>query len=134
MEGGQHVGRVEGEAAEEPGRVEGASVAGREGTRRSLGEKAKVSEEAVRRKGAGRFQRILGEMFGARRRARHANPPSADGERQSLYFAHVMCTDRDLVAGVARARLPMLQTWFPEWTRLGVRVARGREPRRRRRG
>ena len=98
MEGGQHVGRVEGEAAEEPGRVEGASVAGREGTRRSLGEKAKVSEEAVRRKGAGRFQRILGEMFGARRRARHANPPSAAGERQSLYFAHAMCTDRNLVA------------------------------------
>jgi hypothetical protein len=30
----------------------------------------------------------------------------ADGERQSLYFAHAMCTDRDLVAGVARARLP----------------------------
>ncbi len=29
-----------------------------------------------------------------------------DGERQSLYFAHAMCTDRDLVAGVARARLP----------------------------
>ena len=46
------------------------------------------------------------KCFGARRRARHANPPSADGERQSLYFAHVMCTDRDLVAGVARARLP----------------------------
>ncbi len=31
---------------------------------------------------------------------------SADGERQSLYFAHAMCTDRDLVARVARARLP----------------------------
>jgi hypothetical protein len=31
---------------------------------------------------------------------------SADGERQSLYFAHAMCTDRDLVAGVARAQLP----------------------------
>jgi len=31
---------------------------------------------------------------------------SADGERQSLYFAHAMCTDRNLVAGVARARLP----------------------------
>jgi hypothetical protein len=44
-------------------------------------------------------------MFGARRRARHPNPPSADGEHQSLYFTHVMCTDRDLVAGVARARL-----------------------------
>ena len=42
---------VEGEAAEEPGRVEGASVTGWEGTRRS--EKAKVSEESVRRKGGG---------------------------------------------------------------------------------
>ena len=60
---------------------------------------------------------------------------SADGERQSLYFAHAMCTDRNLVAGVARARLPYrLQTWFPEWTQLGVHVARGLEPRRRRRG
>ena len=28
----------------------------------------------------------------------------------------------------------MLQTWFPEWTRLGVHVTRGLEPRRRRRG
>ena len=48
---GPHGGGVEGEAAEEPGRVEGASVAGWEGTRRS--EKAKVSEEALRRKGGG---------------------------------------------------------------------------------
>jgi hypothetical protein len=47
---GPHGGGVEGEAAEEPGRVEGASVAGWEGTRR----KAKVSEEAVRKKGGGR--------------------------------------------------------------------------------
>ena len=52
------------------------------------------------------LRRILGEMLGARRRARHANRPSVAGERQSLYFAHAMCTDRDLVAGVARARLP----------------------------
>ena len=42
---GPHGGEVEGEATEEPGRVEGASVAGWEGTRRS--EKAKVSEEAL---------------------------------------------------------------------------------------
>ena len=48
---GPHDVGVEGEAAEEPGRVEGASVAGWEGTRRS--EKAKVSEEALRRKGGG---------------------------------------------------------------------------------
>ena len=45
------MGVGEGGAAEEPGRVEGASVAGWEGTRRS--EKAKVSEEALRRKGRG---------------------------------------------------------------------------------
>ena len=46
MEGmGPHGGGVEGEAAEEPGRVEWASVVGWEGTRRS--EKAKVSEEAL---------------------------------------------------------------------------------------
>ena len=37
--------------AEEPARVAGESAAGRKGTRRS--EKAKVSEEAVRRKGGG---------------------------------------------------------------------------------
>ena len=48
---GPHGGGVEGETVEEPGRVEGASDAGWEGTRRS--EKAKVSEEAVRRKNGG---------------------------------------------------------------------------------
>ena len=48
---GPHGGGVEGEAAEEPGRVERAPVASWEGMRR--GEKAKVSEEAVRRKGGG---------------------------------------------------------------------------------
>jgi len=48
---GPHGGGVEGEAAEEPGRFEGASVAGWEGTRRC--EKSKVSEEALRRKGGG---------------------------------------------------------------------------------
>jgi hypothetical protein len=42
---GPHDVGVEGEAAEEPGRVEGASVAGWEGTRRS--EKANLSEEAL---------------------------------------------------------------------------------------
>ena len=47
-----HGGGVEGEDAEEPGRVERAPVASWEGMRRS--EKAKVSEEAVRRKGGGR--------------------------------------------------------------------------------
>ena len=48
---GPHGGGVEGEVAEEPGRVERAPVASWEGMRRS--EKAKVSEEAVRRKGGG---------------------------------------------------------------------------------
>ena len=52
MEGiGPHGGGVVGEVAEEPGRVERAPVASWEGMRRS--EKAKVSEEAVRRKGGG---------------------------------------------------------------------------------
>ena len=51
---GPHGGGVEGEVAEEPGRVERASVAGWEGMRRS--EKARVSEEAVRRKGGGRVE------------------------------------------------------------------------------
>ena len=56
---------------------------------------------------------------------------SADGERQSLYFAHAMCTDRDLVAGVARAQLPYAAnmvsgvdaagcgTWCGAWNRGG---------------
>ena len=48
---GPHGGGVEGEVVKESGRVERASVAGWEGMRRS--EKAKVSEEAVRRKGGG---------------------------------------------------------------------------------
>jgi hypothetical protein len=48
---GPHGGGVEGEAVEEPGRVERAPVASWEGMRRS--EKAKVSKEAVRRKGGG---------------------------------------------------------------------------------
>ena len=50
---GPHGGGVEGEAAEEPGRVERASVAGWEACGMSRSEKAKVSEEAVRRKGGG---------------------------------------------------------------------------------
>ena len=51
MEGtGPHGGGVKGEAAEEPGRVERASVAGWEGMRRS--EKAKVPEEALLTGGA----------------------------------------------------------------------------------
>ena len=44
--------------AEEPARVAGDSAAGRKGARRS--EKARVSEEAVRRKGRGGSPRKLG--------------------------------------------------------------------------
>jgi len=55
----------------------------------------------------------------------------ADGERQSLYFAHAMCTDCDLVAGVARAQLSYAAnmvsgvdaagcgTWRGAWNRGG---------------
>ena len=57
---------------------------------------------ASRGGGGASDSRALPEDFGQSVR----NPPSADGERQSLYFAHAMCTDRDLVAGVARAQLP----------------------------
>ena len=42
---------VVGEGAEEPGRSEGAPIAGERGTRRS--EEARVSEKAVRRKSGG---------------------------------------------------------------------------------
>ena len=58
---------------------------------------------------------------------------SADGERQSLYFAHAMCTDRDLVAGVARARLPYAANmvsgvdaaWVCAWRGAGSRGRSG---------
>ena len=48
---GPHGGGVEGEAAEEPGRGERVLIASGGGMRRS--EEARVSEEAVRRKGRG---------------------------------------------------------------------------------
>ena len=73
--------------------------------------------------------RALPEDFGQSVR----NPPSADGERQSLYFAHAMCTDRDLVAGVARARLPYAANmvsgvdaaWVCAWRGAGSRGGSG---------
>jgi len=46
-----HVGGVAGEVAEEPGRGERTPIASGGGMRRS--EEARVSEEAVRRKGVG---------------------------------------------------------------------------------
>ena len=56
MEGmGPHGGGVAGEVAEEPGRGERAPIASGGGMRRS--EEARVSEEAVRRKGARRSEK-----------------------------------------------------------------------------
>ena len=55
---GPRDGGVVGQGAEEPERSKGAFVAGGEGMRRS--EEAKVSEEAVRRKGGGGGPRKLG--------------------------------------------------------------------------
>jgi hypothetical protein len=55
---GPHGGGVVGGVAEEPGRGEGALIAGGGGMRRS--EEARVSEEAVRRKGGGGGPRELG--------------------------------------------------------------------------
>ena len=71
---GPHGGGVEGEVAEEPGRVERAPVASWEGMRRS--EKAKVSEEAVRRKGGGGgpMERRMGDGWsGGGARASHGS-------------------------------------------------------------
>ena len=81
---------------------------------------------AAARPTAGRFQRILGKVF-AIRHLRTANAR--------------VCTSR-MPCALTAILLPeslahschMLQTWFPEWTRLGVHVTRGLEPRRRRRG
>ena len=55
-------GGVVGEGAEEPERSEGAFVAGGKGMRRS--EEARVSEEAVKRKGGGAGPRELGTSRG----------------------------------------------------------------------
>ena len=55
-------GVVVGEGEEDPERGEGALVAGRKGMRRS--EKARVSEEVVRRKGGGGGPRELGMSQG----------------------------------------------------------------------
>ena len=55
---GPHDGGVVGEGAEEPGRGEKAPIASGRGMRRS--EEARVSEEAVRRKGGGEGPRELG--------------------------------------------------------------------------
>ena len=55
---GPHDGVVVGEGAEEPGRGEKAPIASGRGMRRS--EEARVSEEAVRRKGGGGGPRELG--------------------------------------------------------------------------
>ncbi len=55
---GPHDGGVVGEGAEGPGRGERAPVASGGGMRR--GEEARVSEEAVRRKGVGGGPRELG--------------------------------------------------------------------------
>ncbi len=63
---GPRDGGVVGEGAEEPERSERAFVTGGEGMRRS--EEAKVSEEAVRRKGGGGGPRELGMSQGWRGR------------------------------------------------------------------
>ena len=55
---GPHSGGVAGEVAEEPGRGERAPITSGEDMRRS--EEARVSEEAVRRKGGGGGPRKLG--------------------------------------------------------------------------
>jgi hypothetical protein len=63
---GPRDGGVVGEGAEEPERSEGAFVAGVVGMRRS--EEAKVSEEAVKRKGGGGGPRELAMSQGWRGR------------------------------------------------------------------
>ena len=59
---GPHDGGVVGEGAEEPGRGEKAPIASGGGMRRS--EEARVSEEAVRRKGGEGGPRQLGMGYG----------------------------------------------------------------------
>jgi hypothetical protein len=76
-----------------------------------------------------RSRSISGEMF----RSKTSRPSWTANAR--------VCTSR-MPCALTAILLPeshahgchMLQTWFPEWTRLGVHVARGREQRRRRRG
>jgi hypothetical protein len=100
---GPHGGGVQVEAAEEPGRVEGASIAGWEGTRRS--EKVKVSEEAVRRKGGGGGPRTEDGLRMERRRSpresrgRLRQVGRAQGEVRKL-----KCQRRHYQPGVHRLR------------------------------
>jgi hypothetical protein len=52
-----------------------------------------------------------------------------------VYTSRMPCALTVILLPESRAHgCHMLQTWFGEWTLLGVRVAQGREPRRRRRG
>jgi hypothetical protein len=78
---------------------------------------------------------IWGKMF--RNKTSRASRQSADLRTENAR----VCTSR-MPCALTAILLPeslahschMLQTWFPEWTRLGVHVALGLEPLRRRRG
>ena len=128
-------GQRSGGGGDRDGRLRIAALTNVRAVVRVLGSASLRADAVDRRRAPFRVGSIWGKMF-----SEHDVAPvtpirrSADGERQSLYFAHAMCTDRNLVAGVARARLPYAANMVSEWTQLGVHVARGLEPRRRRRG
>ena len=103
---------------------------------RVLGSASLRADAVDRRRAPSRVGSIWGEKFGARRRARHANPiRHLRTANARVCTSRMPCALTSMLLPESRAHgCHMLQTWFPEWTLLGVRVARGREQRRRRRG
>ena len=102
---------------------------------RVLGSASLRADAVDRRRAPFRVGSIWGNMF--RSMTSRPSRQSAD-----LLTANArVCTSR-MPCALTAILLPeslahschMLQTWFPEWTQLGVHVARGLEPRRRRRG
>ena len=93
-------GRCSEGGGDRDGRLRIAALTNGRAVVRVLGSASLRADAVDRRRAPSRVGSIWGEKFGARRRVhiRHANPPSADGERQSLYFAHAMCTDCEVVA------------------------------------
>ena len=102
---------------------------------RVLGSASLRADDVDRRREPFRVGSIWGNMF----RSMTSRPPH---QSTDLLTANArVCTLR-MPCALTAILLPeslahgchMLQTWFPEWTQLGVHVARGLEPRRRRRG
>ena len=128
-------GRRSGGGGDRDGRLRIAALTNVRAVVRVLGSASLRADAVDRRRAPFRVGSIWGNMF--RSMTSRPSRQSAD-----LLTANArVCTSR-MPCALTAILLPeslahschMLQTWFPEWTRLGVHVARGLEPRRRRRG